>query len=57
MSAITIQQFRQMQDRVNGKAKVKRSKYGNIKTVVDGIKFDSKKEAGRYQELKGNYIH
>jgi len=29
-----------------------RSKYRNIKTVVDGIKFDSKKEAKRYQELK-----
>ena len=29
-----------------------KSKYGNIKTEVDGIKFDSKKEANRYQELK-----
>jgi len=28
------------------------SKYRNIKTVIDGIKFDSKKEANRYQELK-----
>lgn len=27
-------------------------KYGNIKTVVDGIKFDSKHEATRYVELK-----
>lgn len=27
-------------------------KYNNIKTVVDGIKFDSKKEAKRYGELK-----
>lgn len=27
-------------------------KYNNIKTVVDGIAFDSKKEAKRYQELK-----
>lgn len=27
-------------------------KYGNIKTVVDGIVFDSKKEAKRYGELK-----
>ena len=26
-------------------------KYHNIKTVIDGIKFDSKKEAKRYQEL------
>jgi len=28
------------------------NKYGNTKTIVDGIKFDSKKEASRYQELK-----
>lgn len=29
------------------------SKYRNKKTVVDGIKFDSKAEAARYVELKG----
>ena len=28
------------------------SKYNNKKTVIDGIKFDSKKEARRYLELK-----
>ena len=28
------------------------NKYHAIKTEVDGIKFDSKKEAARYQELK-----
>lgn len=28
------------------------SKYGNRKTVVDGIVFDSKKEAVRWQELR-----
>ena len=28
-----------------------RSKYGARKTVVDGITFDSKKEANRYREL------
>lgn len=28
-----------------------RSKYGNKKVIVDGIKFDSKKEATRYGEL------
>jgi hypothetical protein len=27
-------------------------KYGNKKIIVDNIKFDSKKEANRYQELK-----
>lgn len=29
-----------------------KSKYNNVKTVVDGITFDSKAEARRYQELK-----
>lgn len=29
-----------------------RNKYGNIKTTIDGITFDSKKEAMRYAELK-----
>ncbi len=29
-----------------------RSKYGAVKTTVDGITFDSKKEAARYIELK-----
>lgn len=28
------------------------SKYGNVKTEIDGIKFDSKKEARRYGELR-----
>jgi len=27
-------------------------KYNNTKTIVDGIKFDSKREASRYSELK-----
>lgn len=31
---------------------VKRSKYGNSKTVVDGIEFDSAKEAIRYKTLR-----
>lgn len=30
----------------------KRSKYGNIRTEVDGIKFDSRKEAEYYCQLK-----
>lgn len=29
-----------------------KSKYHNKKVIIDGIKFDSKKEANRYQELK-----
>ncbi len=32
--------------------KPKRSKYGNTRTEVEGIKFDSAKEAKRYQDLK-----
>ena len=28
-----------------------RSKFGNIRTVVDGIKFPSRREARRYQQL------
>lgn len=32
-------------------AGLKPSKYRNVKTVVDGITFDSAKEAKRYQEL------
>lgn len=32
--------------------KKKRSKYGNEKVTVDGMLFDSKREAGRYGELK-----
>ena len=30
----------------------KRSKYGAIKTEIEGIMFDSKHEAARYQELR-----
>ena len=30
----------------------KRDKYGNSKIVVDGIKFDSKREYKRYSQLK-----
>ena len=30
----------------------KRPKYGNVRVEVDGIRFDSKKEAKRYGELK-----
>ena len=31
---------------------VKQNKYGNQKTTIDGITFDSRKEASRYQELR-----
>jgi hypothetical protein len=42
----------EMPNRVPIRLLGKRSKYGAVKTVVDGITFDSKKEAARYQELK-----
>ena len=31
---------------------MRRSKYGNVRVTVDGHKFDSKREARRYGELK-----
>lgn len=31
---------------------IKRSKYGSVKTVVDGITFHSKKEAARWMQLR-----
>lgn len=37
---------------MSGKNMSVTNKYRNIKTVVDGIKFDSKAEARRYSELK-----
>ena len=41
-----------MPNRVPIRLPGKRSKYGAVKTVVDGITFDSKKEANRYCVLK-----
>jgi hypothetical protein len=46
---VTIIPSRKTVDEYN---KPKRSKYRNVKTVVDGIKFDSKKEAERWLVLK-----
>lgn len=37
---------------MSGNKKPKKSKYGAIKTSIDGHVFDSKKEAEYYQELK-----
>ena len=34
------------------RGQTRRSKYGNVKTEVDGILFDSMREANRYGELK-----
>lgn len=43
---ITAREYRDMQKRRC------KSKYNARKTIVDGITFDSKKEARRYEELK-----
>ena len=47
MIHMTIDEFREMQG-----LKETTSKYGNQKTKVDGIDFDSEKEALRYAELR-----
>ena len=43
----SIEQYKQYQEKGN-----KRSKYGAVKTKIDGQIFDSKKEADYYCELK-----
>ena len=45
MEHITLQEYKQLQQKCNSKYKAK-------KTIVDGIRFDSQKEANRYLELK-----
>lgn len=59
---MTEEEYRKAQSRVKAparadakvvaKAPAKATKYGNRKTIADGIKFDSKKEAARYRVLK-----
>lgn len=39
-------------ERVKAEKKKKRNKYHNLKTVVDGVTFDSKREAAHYVVLK-----
>lgn len=41
-----------MSPRVSARPRVIRSKFGAVPTMVDGIRFASKKEARRYGELK-----
>lgn len=43
---------RQVIEEMEKPEKKKRAKYNNSKTVVDGIEFDSTKEANRYKELR-----
>jgi hypothetical protein len=40
------------EQKIDAEKKTKKSKYNNTKTEIDGIKFDSLKEAKRYEELK-----
>lgn len=47
-----IRDYRIMEKGTANHSTLKKSKYGNEKTVVDNIQFDSKKEAKRYCELK-----
>lgn len=51
MTNWTEEEFRALQRRQQAPA-AKRSKYGAVKTTIDGITFDSKREASRYQELQ-----
>ena len=37
---------------INNSINAKQNKYHNKKVIVDNIKFDSKKEANRYNQLK-----
>ncbi len=46
---MTAQEFRSTF--IDKKPSTKTAKYKNVKTVVDGIKFDSAKEAKRFAEL------
>jgi hypothetical protein len=41
-----------LKEKVGTTTPAKKSKHQNIKTLTDGIKFDSKKESGRYLQLK-----
>ena len=47
MEKMTAKEFREMWKNIPNP-----NKYGNRRTKIDGIDFDSEKEAGRYAELK-----
>lgn len=49
---VTEDEYKAMLHKHAAPAPAKRSKYGAVKTTVDGIVFDSKREADRYQELR-----
>lgn len=48
---ISVQEYREMQ-RIVISNKPAKSKMSNVKTILDGVKYDSKKEATRAGQLK-----
>jgi hypothetical protein len=44
--------LKKLSNPITSEEEKKKSKYGNKKVVIDGIKFDSQKEGNRYLELK-----
>lgn len=52
MASLRSAQIAARQRAILAQAPRPRSKYGAVKTTVDGIRFDSKKEAKRYKELR-----
>jgi hypothetical protein len=51
MTEMTIDQYKSLNS-INSKRSSKFSKYKAVPTIVDGIRFHSKKEADYYKELK-----
>lgn len=52
VAGLNAEVIRELEEEANPQEKKKPSKYGNEKTVVDEIQFDSVKEANRYKDLK-----
>lgn len=44
--------LKKLSEPITSEEEKKKSKYGNKKVVIEGIKFDSQKEGNRYKELK-----
>lgn len=55
--SITSAEFREYQrtGKMPGEEKPKKNKYGNVRKVVDGLKFDSTREADRFGILMMRY--
>ena len=49
---IKVAQPKAVWEALEAPEEAKAGKYGNVPTVVDGIRFDSKAEANRYSELR-----